>query len=167
MPKKKYLVDLSEQERLSLHQLLRSGKHSARKLTRARILLQAADGFTDDQIARALTVCRVTVERTRQRFVEAGLAALNDKPRPGKKPKLSAKAEARLIAEACSKAPNGRSHWTMQLLADRLVELREVAAISDETIRRVLKKTSSSRGANDSGASRQSPPISSPRWKRF
>lgn len=167
MPKKKYLVDLSQQERQSLHQLLRSGKHSARKLTRARILLQAADGCTDDQIACALSVGRVTVERTRQRFVEAGLAALDDKPRPGKKPKLSAKAEARLIAEACSKAPNGRSHWTMQLLADRLVELREVEAISDETVRRVLKKTSSSRGSGGNGASRQSPPISSPPWKKF
>jgi putative transposase len=152
MPKKKYLVDLSDEERQSLHQLLRSGKHSARKLTRARILLQAADGCTDDQIAHALTVGRVTVERTRQRFVESGLAALDDKPRPGKKPKLSAKAEARLIAEACSQAPHGRTHWTMQLLADRLVELRQVEAISDETIRRVLKKTSSSRGANNNGA---------------
>lgn len=167
MPKKKYLVDLSDEERQSLHQLLRSGKHSSRKLTRARILLQAADGSTDEQIAHALTVGRVTVERTRQRFVEAGLAALNDKPRPGKKPKLSAKAEARLIAEACSKAPNGRCHWTMQLLADRLVELHEIEAISDETIRRTLKKTSSNRGANGNGASRRSPPISSPRWKKF
>jgi transposase len=155
MPKKKYLVDLSDEERQSLHQLLHSGKHSARKLTRARILLQAHDGCTDAQIAHALVVGRVTVERTRQRFVESGLAALNDKPRPGKKPKLSAKAEARLIAEACSQAPDGRSHWTMQLLADRLVELHEIETISDETIRRVLKKTSANRGANGNGASRQ------------
>src|SRR3954466_12264952 len=133
MPKKKYLVDLSEPERQLLHQLLHSGKHSARKLTRARILLQAADGLTDEQIARALRVGRVTVERTRQRFVEAGLAALDDKSRPGKKPKLNTKAEARLIAKACSKAPDGRSHSTMQRLANRLVELHEVEAISDET----------------------------------
>jgi transposase len=155
MPKKKYLVDLSDQERQSLLTLLRSGKHSSRKLTRARILLQADDGFTDDQIAHSLSVGRVTVERLRQRFVEGGLTALTDKPRPGKKPKLSANAEARLIAEACSQAPEGRTHWTMQLLADRLVELREVDTISDETVRRVLKKTSSSRGANNNGASRQ------------
>ena len=94
-----------------------------------------------------------TVFRTRQRFVEAGLAALDDKTRSGKKPKLSAKAEARLIAEACSQAPTGRTHWTMQLLADRLVELQEVETISDETIRRTLKKTNSSRGANSNGAS--------------
>jgi transposase len=166
MPKKKYLVDLSDAERQSLLQLLRSGKHSARKLTRARILLQADEGFTDEQIARTLQVGRVTVERLRQRFVEGGLSALTDKPRPGKKPKLSAKAEARLIAEACSKAPEGRTHWTMQLLADRLVELCEVDIISDETIRRTLKKTSSSRGANSSGASPRSMRILSPRWKK-
>lgn len=166
MPKKKYLVDLSDKERQSLLQLLRSGKHSARKLTRARILLQADEGFTDEQIACTLQVGRVTVERLRQRFVEGGLSALTDKPRPGKKPKLSAKAEARLIAEACSKAPEGRTHWTMQLLADRLVELCEVDIISDETIRRTLKKTSSSRGANSSGASRRSMRILSPRWKK-
>ena len=155
MPKKKYLVDLSDDERQSLLKLLRSGKHSSRKLTRARILLQADDGFTDDQIAQSLRVGRVTVERLRQRFVEGGLTALTDKPRPGKKPKLSANAEARLIAEACSQAPEGRTHWTMQLLADRLVELREVDTISDETVRRTLKKTSSSRGANSNGASRR------------
>jgi transposase len=166
MPKKKYLVDLSDEERQSLLQLLRSGKHSSRKLTRARILLQADEGFTDEQIAQTLKVGRVTVERLRQRFVEGGLTALTDKPRPGKKPKLSAKAEARLIAEACSKAPEGRTHWTMQLLADRLVELCEVDIISDETIRRTLKKTSSSRGANNSGASHRSMRILSPRWKK-
>lgn len=153
MPKKKYLVDLSDEERQYLHELLHRGTHSSRKLTRARILLQAADGFTDPQIAQTLHVGRVTVERTRQRFVEAGLEALNEKPRLGKKPKLSATAEARLIAEACSKAPEGRSQWTMQLLADRLVELREVESISDETVRRTLKKTNSNRGANSNGAS--------------
>ena len=166
MPKKKYLVDLSDDERQSLLKLLHSGKHSSRKLTRARILLQADEGFTDEQIAHTLKVGRVTVERLRQRFVEGGLTALTDKPRPGKKPKLSAKAEARLIAEACSKAPEGRTHWTMQLLADRLVELCEVDIISDETIRRTLKKTSSSRGANSSGASHRSMRIMSPRWKK-
>ena len=166
MPKKKYLVDLSQQERQDLQQLLRSGKHASRKLTRARILLQAAEGDTDQQIACTLKIGRVTVERTRQRFVEAGLAALNEKPRPGKKPKLSAKAEARLIAEACSQAPEGRAHWTMQLLADRIVELCEVDAISDETIRRTLKKTSLSRGVNNNGASQPSTPNMLPQWKK-
>ena len=146
MPKKKYLVDLNDAEREELQQFLRSGKHSTRKITRARILLKAADGWTDEQIATALGVGRVTVERTRESFVERGLDALNERPRPGKKPKLDVKAKARLIAEACSDAPEGQTRWTMQLLADRLVELKVVETISDETVRRALKKTSSSLG---------------------
>ena len=146
MPKKKYIVDLADTEREELQQLLRTGKHPTRKVTRARILLKAADGCTDEQIAAALGVGRATVERTRESFVERGLEALNERPRPGKQPKLDVKAEARLIAEACSDAPQGQTRWTMQLLADRLVELKIVATISDETVRRRLKKTSSSRG---------------------
>lgn len=146
MPKKKYLVTLDDAEREELQQLLRSGKHSTRKITRARILLKAADNCTDEQIVAALGVGRATVERTRESFVERGLAALNERPRPGKKRALDAKAEARLIAEACSDAPKGRTRWTMQLLADRLVELKLIQTVSDETVRRTLKKTSSSRG---------------------
>src|SRR5262245_25646774 len=120
MPKKKYIVNLSDAEREELQRLLRAGKHPTRKVTRARILLKAAEGCSDDQIATALGIGRATVERTRQRFVECSLEVLNERPRAGKKPKLDAKAEARLIAEACSEAPEGRTHWTMQLLADRL-----------------------------------------------
>lgn len=146
MPKKKYIVDLNDAEREELQQLLRSGKHPTRKVTRARILLKAAKGCTDEQVATALGVGRATVERTRERFVERGLDSLNERPRPGKKPKLDIKAKARLIAEACSDAPEGQTRWTMQLLADRLVELKVVETISDETVRRTLKKTSSSRG---------------------
>ena len=146
VPKKKYIVDLTDAEREQLQQLLRSGKHPTRKVTRARILLKAADGCTDEQIATALGVGRATVERTRESFVERGLEALNERPRPGKQPKLNVKAEARLIAEACSDSPAGQLRWTMQLLADRLVELKVVETISDETVRRTLKKTSSSRG---------------------
>ncbi|MFN0112134.1 MAG: helix-turn-helix domain-containing protein [Blastocatellia bacterium] len=115
-------------------------------MTRARVLLKAADNFTDEQIATALGVGRTTVERTRENFVERGLEALNERPRPGKKRVLDAKAEARLIAEACSDAPQGRLQWTMQLLADRLFELKVVESVSDETVRRALKKTNSSPG---------------------
>ncbi|MBX3656788.1 MAG: IS630 family transposase, partial [Ramlibacter sp.] len=140
MPKKIYIVNLDEAEREHLQKMLQTGKHSTRHLTRARILIKASDGWTDDQIATALGIGRATVERTRQRFVERGLDAIKDRPRPGKRPKLDAKAEARLIAEACSKPPDGQAHWTMQLLADRLVELRLVDSVSDETVRRVLKK---------------------------
>lgn len=146
MPKKNYLVTLDDAEREELQHLLRCGKHPTRKITRARILLKAADNCTDEQISAALGVGRATVERTRESFVERGLEALNERPRPGNKRALDAKAEARLIAEACSDAPAGRTQWTMQLLADRLVELQIVATVSDETVRRTLKKTSSSPG---------------------
>jgi transposase len=146
MPKKKYIVKLDDAEREQLEQMLRAGKHPTRKLTRARILLKAASGWNDDQIAAALGIGRSTVERTRESFVERGLEAINERPRPGQKPKLDAKAEARLVAEACSKAPEGHAHWTMQLLADRLIELKLVESVSDETVRRALKKRRSSRG---------------------
>jgi transposase len=146
MPKKKYIIDLSADEREQLQQLMRRGKTSSRKLTRARILLKASDGFTDLEIVTALNVGVATVERVRKRFVELGLDAINERPRPGKKPKLDRKAQARLIAEACSKAPDGRKHWTLQLLADRVVELNLADSCSYELVRRALKKTSSSPG---------------------
>jgi len=146
MPKKKYVIDLSADEREQLQQLIRRGKTSSRKLIRARVLLKASDGFTDLEIVAALNVGVATVERTRKRFVESGLDAINERPRPGKKPKLGTKAQARLIAEACSKTPDGRKRWTLQLLADRVVQLKLADSCSYETVRRVLKKTNSSPG---------------------
>lgn len=152
MPKKKYIVDLTAEEREQLQQLIRRGKTSARKLTRARIVLKASDGCTDEEIVAALNVGIATVERIRKRFVESGLSAINERPRPGKKPRLDSKARIRLMAEACSKAPDGRQRWTLQLLADRVVELKLADSCSYETVRRVLKKTSSSPGSTSSGA---------------
>lgn len=153
MPAKKHHVELSVDERLKLEQMLRRGKHSARRLTRARILLKAADGLRDDEIAEAVETSLPTVERTRKRFAEDRLGALDERPRPGKKPVLDERGEARLIAEACSAAPGGREHWTLQLLADRAVELKLADSCSADTVGRVLKKTSFSRGASSSGAS--------------
>src|SRR5215470_5515687 len=155
MPKKKYLVTLDDEEREELEHLLHSGTHATRKVTRARILLKAADGWEDQAIAEALSVGRVTVERLRQRFVAEGLGALADHPRPGMPPKLDAKAEARLIAEACSAAPEGRQRWTLHLLADRVVALGLTEAYSYESVRRVLKKVTSSPGSKSNGASRK------------
>jgi len=142
MPKKKYLVTLDTEERAHLEHLLHSGTHATRRVTRARILLKAAEGWEDYAIAEAFSVGRATVERTRQRFVEEGLGALADHPRPGTLPKLDEKAEARLIAEACSAAPEGRQRWTLHLLADRVVALGLAASYSYESVRRVLKKLS-------------------------
>jgi transposase len=146
MPKKKYLVDLSTEERESLRQLVRRGRHSSRKVTRARILLLASDGATDEQIVAALKTGFATVERTRKRFVEEGLGCLTERSRRGQAPKLTGRQEAHLIAVACSAPPTGRARWTLQLLADKVVELKFADSIARETVRQVLKKTNSSRG---------------------
>jgi transposase len=153
MPHKKYLVTLTPEERQHLRKLVSAGKRSARTLTRARILLQAdqaagGPAWEDARIAEALRCGLRTVERVRQRFVEQGLdAALTHKPqeRPSREPRLDGAAEARLIALACSAPPKGRARWTLKLLADKLVELEVVESVSDETVRRVLKKTSCGR----------------------
>ena len=151
---KKYRVTLTAEERQDLQDLIASGKAAAQKLAHARILLKAdaaagGPAWPDARIAEAVEVSIATVERVRQRFVERGLeAALGRKPqdRPSRERKLDGRAEARLIALACSEPPDGRTAWTLQLLADKLVELRIVDSVCDETVRRVLKKTRSSRG---------------------
>jgi putative transposase len=147
MPQKRYHVRLTAKERGQLLTTLRRGRQSARTLTRARILLLADDQHSDDEIADSLHVGRVTVYRVRKRYVQAGLAgALCEKPRPGAPPKVSSRLEAQLTALACSQPPEGRGRWTLRLLADKVVELDFVQAISHTTIRRVLKKTHSNHG---------------------
>ena len=149
----KYFVDLSDAEQEYLLALLKKGKTSVRTVTRAHILLQAAEEATDEEIAEALRIGVSTVHRTRQRFVEEGLpAALTERARCGCGRKLDGKQEAFLVALACSAPPPGRNRWTMPLLADRFVELQVVEQVSDETVRRVRKKTISSRGREKHGA---------------
>jgi len=142
--KKKYIVKLSSEERENLHRLISSGRERARKLTRARVLLKADSGLTDQAIVDALDVSRPTVERIRHRFVEEGLeASLNQRPANRQyERKLDGDAEARLIALACSPPPEGRNRWTMRLLAERVVLLEQVDvdSVSHETVRAVLKK---------------------------
>jgi transposase len=152
----KWVVDLSEEQRSELKALLRKGKGSARRMTRARVLLLAAEDRSDDEVAAVLHTSRSTVERIRRRFVEHGLeAALSERPRPGAAPKLNERGQATLIALACSNPPEGRTTWTMQLLANELVARHVVPSISDEAVRRTLKKTASSRGFRSTGASRR------------
>jgi transposase len=142
MAKKKYLINLNDDERQALEEMTRKGALNARKFKRAMILLKADKGLTDPQIMTAIEVSRPTVERTRKRFVEGGLEkALNEDPRPGQRRKLDGRGEAVLIATACSQVPEGYEHWTMRLLAGRLVELGVVDSISHETVRLTLKKT--------------------------
>ena len=143
MPRKMYLVNLADEERQTLLEMTRKGRINARKLKRAMILLKADEGLTDQQVMAALNVSRPCVERVRKRFVSDGLErALNEDPRPGQKRKLDGRAEATLIATACSDAPEGHAHWSLRLLAGKLVQLQVVDAISHETVRRTLKKTS-------------------------
>jgi len=142
MPKKLYLINLNDEEQQTLLEMTRKGKIKARQMKRAMILLKAHEGLSDPQIMAALNVSRPSVERIRKRFVLGGLEkALTEDPRPGQKRKLDGRAEATLIATACSQVPAGHEHWTLRLLAGKLVELEVVDSISYETIRRTLKKT--------------------------
>ena len=151
---KKYRVTLTSDEREQLAGLIAAGKAAAQKLTHARILLKAdqaegGPGWIDEQIAEALEVSVATIERVRHRFVEQGLEpALGRKKQdqPSRERKLDGAGEARLIALACSKVPKGRVAWTLEMLADKLVELKVVDSICPETVRQALQKTSSSRG---------------------
>ena len=143
--KKKYIVDLTEEERKELERLVRSGKESARKIRYAQALLKANAGWTDPEISEAFDMSINTVGRVRQRFVQEGmdvaLGARSPKPKPHAR-KLDGKREAHLIALACSKPPEGHTRWTLRMLADRMVELAYVESLSHEAVRQVLKKTS-------------------------
>ena len=161
MPKKKYAVALTDGQRGELDRMVNTGRDSARKITRARVLLKAADGETDAAIAAALGVSVGTAERVRRRFAEGGLDAAVDRrpqpPRPDKRV-LDGDAEAKLTMLACSTPPDGQAHWTLDLtlsnvegLAGRMVRLGYVDAVSRDTVARHLKKASSSRGRRTSG----------------
>jgi transposase len=138
---KLFIINLSREERNELVRLTTTGRHAARKVQHARILLKADEGLIDEQIAEHLDVSVRTVERVRQRCAQEGItAALNSRKRPPGKPKLDGEGEARLVQLACSEPPEGRQRWTLHLLADKLVELEVVDSISHETVRKRLKK---------------------------
>jgi transposase len=141
MSAKKWQVVLAEADRSALVALTKRGRTDARQIRRAHILLQAAEGGSDEAIAAALHTNRSTVERTRRRFVQEGTErALRDRPRPGAPRKLDGKQEALLLALACSSPPEGQARWSRRLLADRLVTVGVVDALSGETVRRALKR---------------------------
>jgi transposase len=151
--RKKYLVELTKEEREYLHKLISAGTAPARKLNRARILLKAdvgnhaeAEALIDRQIAQMLETSTATVQRVRERFYEGGLQAALERSKPDRvyKRSLEGRAEARLIALACSEPPRGRARWSFRLLADKAVELGIVEEVSHETVRKTLKKTNSS-----------------------
>jgi transposase len=162
---KKYVVELSVEERERLNALIHTGKHAAQRLMKARILLKAdaselGEGWSDSQIATALDTSVATVARTRQQLVEEGFESVlvrKHSPASARPRIFDGAAEARLIALACSKPPKGRSRWTLQLLEEQVVELKIVDRASDNTIGRTLKKTRSSRIFKSNGSFRLMP----------
>lgn len=155
-----YRVTLTDEERDALEGLLSNGKVAARRLAHARILLLANAGDDDEVIAEAVPVSTRTVNRVRKRLVTEGfLAALDHKPQPPRpdKVKIKGDVEQELVRIACSDPPEGRCHWTLQLLVDELVALGRIKKVSTETVRQALKKTTSTRGSSRPGASRPMP----------
>lgn len=155
MPKPQtYKVNLTAQEKERLHKLINKGTAKAREIKHAHVLLLSDAGKLDREIEEALHISHQTIFKIRQRFFLEGLeSSLKDKPRPGKKSKLDDKAEAYLISLSCSNPEGEREVWTMQMLADKLVELKLVDSLSDETVRRHLKKTNLSLGKRSNGSS--------------
>ncbi|AMV36833.1 hypothetical protein VT85_22430 [Planctomyces sp. SH-PL62] len=150
---KRHVVELTDDERAALEQW-EAGSLTRRQRYRARILLRADAGDTDEEIADEVGVSIGTVANVRRRYAAGGFeAALRDKPRPGARPVLDGKAEAIVVATACSPVPEGRAVWTARMIADRLVELQVVESVSEDTVLRVLKKATSSRGRRSRGAS--------------
>ena len=158
MPAKKYIVTLTKEEKQLLNNVINKGRHSAEKRKRAQALLLADQDFTDDMIADRSGLSRRGLEQLRQRFVEEGFEITFEGKSRGHKPKsLSGADEARLIALVCSHKPEGRTRWTLRLLADtwKTLAYTETKTISRETIRRTLKKTSLNLGESRNGAFRQ------------
>jgi transposase len=157
MMPKKYIVKLREEERQKLKEVVSKGKAAAYKIRHANILLKTdtnGPAWQSKDIARAFGVHENTVSKIRQRFVEPGLeAALSRKKQdyPSRAPKFDGAAEAHLIAVACSQPPEGRSRWTLKLLADKVVELEIVSSVVPETVRQALKKTNLNRTSGRCG----------------
>lgn len=155
MAKYRIPLTLSEEERTFLREFTRKGIHPARELKRALILLDSTDSTLDNlTIAQRLGVSRATVENVQRRYRSGSLErALHEAPRIGQPKKITLREEAYITAIACSEPPAGQARWTLQMIADRLVELRYLEAISEESVRLVLKKTCSSLGRKSTGAS--------------
>lgn len=149
---KKYVVQLTEGEKQELQGMLSKGVHAARKLNRARVLLCANEGLTIDQISERTGVCRQSIGEICRRFATEGLkAALEERPRSGRPPRITGRDEAELTVIACQEPPEGRQRWTLRLIADRFVELHPDKYVSHEGVRGVLKKVTSSRGSRSHG----------------
>jgi putative transposase len=156
MPKTKHPVTLSAQERKELQAFVSRGKRSAREINRARILLLADEGKKDAEILQLLGVSRGTVHKVRKKYGQRAhahiLDFLKEEPRSGAPLKIDSRVEAHVTMIACSDPPEGSARWTLHMIADKLVKLEVIDAISHESIRRTLKKTNSNRGSRNNGA---------------
>ena len=156
MPRKptKYKVRLTDEQRSEMLSIVNKGEHNARIIKRANILLLSDEGRTAPQIVEVLSTSEQTVYNIRKRFIQKGLeSSIHEKPRPGAKRKFQPEQEAHLIALTCSEPPDGRERWTIRMLANKVVELGILDEVGRETVRRTLKKTLSSHGKRNSGAS--------------
>lgn len=151
------ILILNDDDKRTICSMLDKGKLSVRILKRAEILLKSDEGYTVEEISEMVDRHAHTVRRIRNRYIEAGLDfALEEKPRPGPPAKIFSREEAIITSLACSDAPDGRSRWTLEMLADKLVQLTELEDVSTETVRRVLKKANSNPGKVSNGASAKS-----------
>ncbi len=162
-----YRVTLTQEEMVTLTEILNKGKHSTQKRKRAQALLHAHNGWKDQQIMAAVGLRRSSVEGLRKRFVEDGFeTVLHGKPKQARRPALDGRAEAKLVALACSPKPEGHARWTIRLLRDRLVAELELDDVSHETVRQTLKKMKLSLGNERNSASRRkATPTSPPTWR--
>jgi transposase len=156
MPKNKHPITLSAQERQALHVFVSRGKRSAREINRARILLLADEGKQDGEILQLLGISRGTVHNVRKKYCQREhehiVDLLKEAPRRGAPIKIDSRVEAKVTMIACSDPPEGSARWTLHMIADKLVELEVIDAISHESIRRTFKKTNSNRGSRNNGA---------------
>lgn len=159
--RKSQTISLPAAERERLEKFSTTGEHKARYIQHAQVILKAAEGWTDQQIAQATGLSAKTVLQIRHRYLTEGIeAVLSDKPRSGRPAKFDGSVKAVLVATTCSPPPAGHAHWTMRLLANRLIELEVVDGISHETVRDILKKTNSSPGNASTGVFQPSVPLS-------
>ena len=149
MPKR-YIVNLTEDERAALQEIATRQRVAALKRQRALILLKADDDLTDEEIAEDLEIAASTVERVRKRCIERGIAGAIERKaqeQPSRPRKFDGATEAKLVQIACSQPPEGRARWTLSLLGDRLVQLDVFESVSKSSVQRTLKKTTSNPGA--------------------
>ena len=152
MRKPIYVVKLKPKQQSMLDRIMRQGKHSARVINRARILLLSHRGLRRSEIARTLSLSALAVTNICRRYQTEGIGVLYDKPRPGRPPKIEGKTEAKLVAIACSTPPTGSTRWTVRMLADEMVRLELVDSISHKAVWERLKKTTLSHGSRNRGA---------------